>query len=652
MSRSRNRRRKSPQSPSARRPQAAAPVSQASAVAVAGLRTTSEWLWQVGLTIVAAVVYSTTFSSHVALGDAPESVAGVRTLGILHAPGYPSYVLLARLFGTVVPFGTWAFRVNLFSLVCASLTVGVVFRVVRRFGANRPGALVGALALATSASFWFNAGFAKYYAVTTLMLAGAVLAVLAWEEHGSSAAMATSGVLLGASFGSGWQLAAIMTLAIGLLVALGERRPTRQAVIVGVAGLVITSIAGLGFLVVRATQNPTLNWGSASTPSRLAALISRHDFSGGVSGKAGASAMRLVTLAGGMARDFGYAAAVLAVYGAIVLYRRRPGVAWLVFLAVAAGLNLVAVAIGSGISHMWGFANVIPAGGYLLASMIVVGVLVGLGATALIELVARAAAERLGAGAVRLLRGVTVASLLAVVVVSSLVVHRANADLRTTPLADRYGNRVLDALPHNAVLLVWGEDYSMPMLYRQLVDHERPDVAVVSANSVAIDWAREQIARRLNLGSALRLDREDLMLQRMIAKLRETRPVFLDVTAMDVLGSFVPYRTEGFVGEVVDGKIGPRPVNDVDALATEVNESDTVDGLNGGAYRRLVYLTIYLVHEGAHLEVAKAYALVHNARAAIEQVRLANAINPVLGQTLSQLAHLSPRAAETLILTL
>src|SRR5690348_13740062 len=77
--------------------------------------------------LVAAALFATTFSSHVAFGDAPESVAGVRTLGVIHAPGYPSYVLVARLFGAVLPVGSWALRVNLFSVVCATLTIALVF---------------------------------------------------------------------------------------------------------------------------------------------------------------------------------------------------------------------------------------------------------------------------------------------------------------------------------------------------------------------------------------------------------------------------------------------------------------------------------------------------------------------------------------------
>src|SRR5436309_122905 len=45
-----------------------------------------------GVALAAAALFFTTFSNHVALGDAPESVAGAKTVGVLHAPGYPSYV--------------------------------------------------------------------------------------------------------------------------------------------------------------------------------------------------------------------------------------------------------------------------------------------------------------------------------------------------------------------------------------------------------------------------------------------------------------------------------------------------------------------------------------------------------------------------------
>src|SRR5437867_13285094 len=83
----------------------------------------ADFLGAAAVGAVGCLVFLSTFSSHVALGDAPESVSGIKTLGVLHAPGYPTYVAVSRAFADIFAVGSWAFRVNLFSLVCATLTV-------------------------------------------------------------------------------------------------------------------------------------------------------------------------------------------------------------------------------------------------------------------------------------------------------------------------------------------------------------------------------------------------------------------------------------------------------------------------------------------------------------------------------------------------
>src|SRR5262249_3143967 len=143
-------------------------------------------LYGLGTAIASAGVFVSTFSGHASMGDSPESIAGVRTLGILHAPGYPSYVLAAHAFGTLVPVGSWALRVNLFSLVCAALPCGTLFLVARLFGASRAGAVIGAGGLATTASFWLNAGFAKHYPWTALTLSATVLFAMLAREYRSA----------------------------------------------------------------------------------------------------------------------------------------------------------------------------------------------------------------------------------------------------------------------------------------------------------------------------------------------------------------------------------------------------------------------------------------------------------------------------------
>ena len=61
--------------------------------------------------------------------DGGDLISAAYTLGIPHPTGYPTYVLLARLF-SFLPWGDVAYRVNLMSAVFASLTVLLVYAIV------------------------------------------------------------------------------------------------------------------------------------------------------------------------------------------------------------------------------------------------------------------------------------------------------------------------------------------------------------------------------------------------------------------------------------------------------------------------------------------------------------------------------------------
>src|SRR4029077_18928877 len=89
------------------------------------------------------------------------------------------------------------------------------------------------------------------------------------------------------------------------------------------------------------------------------------------------------------------------------------------------------------------------------------------------------------------------AAIVALVLVPSLVFHYRYANHRMPPLADRYRTRVLGQLPPGAVLFVGGYEFGGPVRYRQVVDGDRPDVTVISADLLGRDWYREQLAREL-----------------------------------------------------------------------------------------------------------------------------------------------------------
>src|SRR5690349_12662443 len=58
--------------------------------------------------------------------DSAEFATGAAILGIVHAPGYPLFTMVAHLF-TLLPVGDVAFRVNLFSALSLALTAPVFY---------------------------------------------------------------------------------------------------------------------------------------------------------------------------------------------------------------------------------------------------------------------------------------------------------------------------------------------------------------------------------------------------------------------------------------------------------------------------------------------------------------------------------------------
>ncbi|NNE10125.1 MAG: DUF2723 domain-containing protein [Gemmatimonadetes bacterium] len=135
---------------------------------------------------VLLLLYLLTLCPTVYVGDSGELVTAAFELGVAHPPGYPLYVLLARL-ATLLPFGEIAFRVNLLSAL-ASAASGVVLTMIltgARFGGSgrtggRGGSLLsprsiaaGALVLTlfVSSLVWLESVKAEVYTLHALLIA-------------------------------------------------------------------------------------------------------------------------------------------------------------------------------------------------------------------------------------------------------------------------------------------------------------------------------------------------------------------------------------------------------------------------------------------------------------------------------------------------
>lgn len=596
----------------------------------------AELAWMAVVGAVAAVAFAATMSSRVSLGDAPESVAGIASVGILHAPGYPAYVLAARLFTLIVPFGSITWRTNLFSLVCAVLVVIGAYRVARLVGASRPGAAIGGLTLALGTSFWFYADFAKHDTFSALLVAGATVLVLEWYHRRDLRLLIAAGAVLGLTIGASWQLGALAAPGLVLLVILGRDRDVLAKLLAAaVTAGFVAAIAIIVVVMVRASQHPVVNWGSAATPARVVDLLDMKDFSfvnkrlpslaPHSAEHANVHGATLPERFGNyptlLAREAGAGALLVAVWGATRSVRRlaRPVA---VFLAVSFGVGVVGTAefVGPGALH--GFETNLIVGGFYSGIFFVVAVWAAVGVTDLVELAeGRSSMPRRGRsrgrGAAQRARGVArrgpavvgmalTVALAGVVLVPSAVVHWRPASQRQPPFADDYATNVFRSLPPRAAILTRGGELTFSLLYHQLVRGERRDVLVIAADSLAgSSWYRGDLARRLGM-KLPDLASQGAELVAVAHQIQRSRPMYMDMLTTDALRPALGYVARGLVSEVVDG-VGAKPVAapaDIEQLLDEYRSDGVYDGAARRRWPNTFLLSSYV---RAHLELARDY---------------------------------------------
>lgn len=150
--------------------------------------------WLAGVLAMSTAGWQYVQTVHPGVGPFLDSVqyqTTVATLGVSHPPGYPLYTLLGWLF-TRIPFGALgaygahgdnlAWRLNLFSAVCAALTVLLTTRLIYRLTQHVGAALLGALTLAGAVRFWYQATYAELYPLYTLLVVASLLLLVAWMQ--------------------------------------------------------------------------------------------------------------------------------------------------------------------------------------------------------------------------------------------------------------------------------------------------------------------------------------------------------------------------------------------------------------------------------------------------------------------------------------
>ncbi len=138
------------------------------------------------------VLYTATAAPATLFGDPSEYQFIPAILGIAHPPGYAFYTLLAKLWQTLVPLGSIAFRTNLLAAAVAAWTVTVVYLTVSDLAPSPYASrftfhvsritppLFAALSLAAAANFWQHSIHANAHIVSVALTTTHLWLLVRW----------------------------------------------------------------------------------------------------------------------------------------------------------------------------------------------------------------------------------------------------------------------------------------------------------------------------------------------------------------------------------------------------------------------------------------------------------------------------------------
>jgi len=226
--------------------------------------------------VLALVLYARTLAPGVLPWDSGEFQVLAYQVGIAHTTGYPVYILLAKLFITLVPVGSIAYRVNLFSAFMGALTVSGVYLSAKLLSKSAWSALVAALALTVSYTLWSQSVIAEVYSPGAAFLAAVWLLVLVWYKTGNKRALFAAGICGGLGLGVHGNLS-IVAPAIGVFLLLNWKRWKelwRPALLGALLGAVLYLIA---FFIVDLHAPPANIFNAGYGPARSAWGLSESD---------------------------------------------------------------------------------------------------------------------------------------------------------------------------------------------------------------------------------------------------------------------------------------------------------------------------------------------------------------------------------------
>ena len=202
-----------------------------------------------------------------------------KVLGIPHATGYPSYLLINHFFLWLIPFGSLAWQANLLAAILAAAAGVVLFRFLLGLGVHAWAAGAAALLLGWNRTLWDAALVAEVYTLHLLLMILVLFGLLRWRRSGADRDLL--GALLVYAIALGNHLTSVMLLPAMLwfILVSDGRALIRPRILLGAGLCILLAVAQYGYLFWR-TADPSTPYveNPVSNLNELWALVTGQNY--------------------------------------------------------------------------------------------------------------------------------------------------------------------------------------------------------------------------------------------------------------------------------------------------------------------------------------------------------------------------------------
>ena len=424
--------------------------------------------------------------------DGGELITAVNYLGVPHPPGYPIYMILLKIFTSIIPFGNLALKSNLFSILTSIAAICIVFlftlklaeKIYPEFSKSLKLTVcsIGSFVIGTSPLFWSQSIIAEVYSLNALFVSLILLISYKIMDFTNLKPYKMTlffwGLIAGLSLGNHLTIIAIIVPLFCIFIKQFKLDLKKYTYI---AYGTIAGLISYIYIPIRAAQNPPINWGGADTFDGFIWLITAAPYREYVLGVDQSLLFsRLLQYTQILFVQFNPLGIFLCIIGGLAIYRKEPKLFFpLTFSTIILSIYSLAY-------------NSVDFEVLMLPALMIISIGISIGFLHILYLIKTTTLIEQ-----RYLNILSMAifSLAIIMILPAFSIYSNFKSLNQTQInpAISYIDEMIENIPPKSVILANTDKEVFSLWYAQYILNPEHDIKVIALPLMQYDWYRSQI---------------------------------------------------------------------------------------------------------------------------------------------------------------